>query len=97
MKIKIGTNELTSWDLFKAIWRGWFFGVTTAFLGSIILLTIFTHISDKQETHINLLYIIPAVPIIVAVQGLIISSFIVFGLKINTLIYKAIRNKDKNI
>ena len=64
-------------SLFTKIWRGWAVGVSAVFVPIFLLVAV---LSD--ETPDQLIYVIPVVPLVAALQGLLVAALVVLGLKI---------------
>ena len=64
-------------SLFTRVWRGWAVGVSVVFVPISLLVAV---LSDEAPDQ--LLYLIPVVPLIAALQGLLVAALVVLGLKI---------------
>jgi len=82
MKIIIGSKEATGNEIFSIIWRGWFIGVTVIFMPISLIAGVAALLSRSQENSFEILAGVVMVPIIAAMQGIIISGIILLGLKL---------------
>ncbi|MGB5628647.1 MAG: hypothetical protein WBM57_04720 [Woeseiaceae bacterium] len=79
MKIKLGNATATGNEIFKVVWRGWFYGVLVIFLPFFTVAALIIGFgAGKWEA---LLYPI-MVPLIAAVQGAIAGWLVLLGLKV---------------
>jgi hypothetical protein len=79
VKIKLGNGTLTGNEIFKVVWRGWFYGVLVIFLPFFAVAALVIGFgTGKWEA---LLYPV-MVPIIAAVQGAIAGWLVLLGLKV---------------
>ncbi|WP_153067377.1 hypothetical protein [Steroidobacter cummioxidans] len=81
MKIQLESGVLSGTDVFRLVWRGWFFGVMAIFLplflafGILIVLPGYTK-QSPAEYFLSLFLL----PLIAAGQGA--GAFVLFGLRV---------------
>jgi len=63
--------------VFKWVWRGWFVGVSVIFTPIFLLITFF-----HPDMPYKSAFMIPLVPVIAALQGLIVGGIVIAGLKL---------------
>lgn len=63
--------------LFKLVWRGWFVGATLLFIPLYFLLVLLEPEIPKES-----MLAIPLIPIITAVQGIIVGALVLLGVSI---------------
>ena len=79
MNIKIGDATVTGNDIFKLVWRGWFYGVLVIFLPFFAIAALVSLFGDgKWEIVLSVLL----VPLIAAGQGVFAGGLVLLGLKV---------------
>ena len=79
MNIKIGDATASTNELFKVVWRGWFYGILVIFLPFFVVAALVIGFgAGKWEA---LLYPV-MVPFIAAVQGVLVAWLVLLGLKV---------------
>jgi hypothetical protein len=79
VNIKLGNTTATGNEIFKVVWRGWFYGVLVIFLPFFAVAALVIGFgSGKWEA---LLYPV-MVPLIAGLQGVIAGWLVLLGLKV---------------
>ncbi|WP_194842700.1 hypothetical protein [Endozoicomonas sp. OPT23] len=63
--------------MFKNIWKGWTVGVSVIFTPLFLLISLV-----QPDVPTSMLLAVPLIPVIAALQGVLISSLVCLGLKI---------------
>jgi hypothetical protein len=63
--------------IFKAVWRGWFVGATAFFVPLFLLAAVFAPEAPQEVWLAPLM-----VPVITAVQGVVLGGIVVLGLSL---------------
>ncbi len=63
--------------MFKQIWKGWTIGVSIIFIPFLILSALL-----QADVPKSMIFAIPLVPVIAALQGVLIAAVICLGLKV---------------
>ena len=72
--------------MFSTIWKGWFYGVTAIFLPITLLASIVVIFAGGNESPLEMILSVFMVPIIAAIQGVIVGGIVVFGLFIASIV-----------
>jgi hypothetical protein len=79
VKIKLGNATVTGSEIFKVVWRGWFYGVLVVFLPFFSVAALVIGLgAGKWEA---ILYPV-MVPIVAAGLGVVAGWLVVLGLKV---------------
>lgn len=79
MKIELGSATATGNEIFKVVWRGWFYGVLVIFLPFMVVAALVIGFgAGKWEA---LLYPI-MVPLVAGLQGVFAGWLVLLGLKV---------------
>jgi hypothetical protein len=63
--------------IFKLVWRGWFIGASTLFTPLFLFVALF-----GTEVPREMLFSVPLIPVIAALQGVVAGGLVVLGLTI---------------
>ena len=82
MKVQIGTGVASGEDVFKLVWRGWFYSVLVIFFPIFAFGALAGLATGDRDVGIEPILIVLLVPVIAAMQGVMVGGIVLLGLKI---------------
>ena len=82
MKVQIGTGSASGEDVFKLVWRGWFFGVLVIFFPILALAALASLAGGSRNVGMEPILAVLLVPVIAAMQGVMAGGLVLLGLKV---------------
>ncbi len=81
MKIQLESGILNGTDVFRFVWRGWFFGVMAIFLPLLLVLGILIVLPGyTKQSPAEYFLALFLIPLIAACQGVVAGALVLFGL-----------------
>ena len=82
MRIPVGDSLVTKSDVFKTVWRGWFFGVLVIFLPVFALTSLIALLGGGGDDRWEMAFGVLLVPLIAAGQGVLAGGLVLLGLSV---------------